>query len=189
MTPTFRRPETCFKYCVLACTYPRLWREREEPFAGTRTWIFLRARHPEDKRVDKLEKWIRIFSNFNSDGFKDDILQPVGASKTGFTRRTAKTDKLFTTIDYRRAAKEASGTWNLSSPWTIILPMFFFGFGATPSLGACEDCFASISSSDCKRSCRNLLRSINYLLSYKIVRFNKYIWRLSKELYNISTQK
>lgn len=97
MTPTFRRPETCFKYCVLACTYPRRWREREEPFAGTRTWIFLRARHPEDKRVDKLEKWIRIFSNFISDGFKDDILQPVGASKTVFTRRTAKVDKFLVT--------------------------------------------------------------------------------------------
>lgn len=92
MTPVFRRPETCFKYCVLACTYARLWRGREEPLAGTRTWIFLRARHPENKRVDILEKWIRIFSNFINDGFKDDILQPVGPSITVLTRRTAKAD-------------------------------------------------------------------------------------------------
>lgn len=34
-----------------------------------------------------------MFSNFINDGFKDDILQPVGPSKTVLTRRTEKADK------------------------------------------------------------------------------------------------
>lgn len=41
-------------------------------------------------------------------------------------------------------------------PCTLILPMIFLGFGATPSPASSEVCFTNNSSSDCNSTCRNL---------------------------------
>lgn len=47
-------------------------------------------------------------------------------------------------------------SWGLKLPCTLILPIFFLGFGATPSLVSSEVCFFISSSSDCNSTCRNL---------------------------------
>lgn len=88
----------------LACTYPPcLW------------------------RVEILEKRPRILSSFIS----DDIPQPVGASRTVLTLRTAEVDKLvhLCLLVIRRAdKKKADGTWNRNFTLNHHFDNFFLGF-------------------------------------------------------------